>query len=492
MSIEILPVGVTCNLRCEYCYEEAERKVTPTVKYHREKVLAAASKSHGFWQLFGGEPLLIGLTELEELLALGHKDFGMTGLQTNATLITPAHIDLFRKYNTQVGISLDGPDDLNDSRWAGTVEATRKATAKTHRAIDMVIALSNEPGAWWGHGPTLIVTLHSGNCSEDVFPRFKDWIREIDAKGVKFINFHYLEMDHKASKWYLDDTRMKEVMSELAALEKEMVQLDFLNFDEALDLLRGDSRKVTCVYHACDGWSTAAVQGIGNDGSPGNCTREVKDGIPWLPGEGFGTPAPWQIGEPFPSTRAHLRQLSLYVTPQEHGGCKDCRFFVMCTGHCPGTGHVFDEQKEGDWRLRSTHCEVLKDQFAEMEQKLLGVGETPLSLDPDLEKVEQLMYNTWANQGQIYLTEAVEQVRRGGSSIRLERESNGHGDAHGDHTDMSREKTPTQNVPHGDAHGDHTDMGREKTPSQYIPHGDHTNAVTLNIPHGDHTDTSSR
>ena len=510
MSIEILPVGVTCNLRCEYCYEEAERKVTPTVKYHREKVLAAAGKSQGFWQLFGGEPLLIGLKDLEELLAIGHKDFGMTGMQTNGTLITPAHIDLFRKYNTQVGISLDGPDDLNDSRWAGTLEATRKATAKTHRAIDLVLALSNEPGAWWGHGPTLIVTLHSGNCNEDVFPRFKDWVRELDVKGVKFINFHYLEIDYEANKWFVSDERMKEVMSELAALEKEMTQLDFLNFGEALDLLRGDSRKVTCVYHACDGWSTAAVQGIGNDGSPGNCTRAVKDGIPWLPGEGFGTPAPWQIGEPFPSTRAHLRQLSLYVTPQEHGGCKDCRFFVMCTGHCPGTGHVFDEQKEGDWRLRSTHCEVLKDQFAEMEQKLLNIGETPLSLHPDRIKVEQLMYNTWVNEGQIYLTEAVDQVRRGGSTIRLERENNGYVQEHGDHMDISRdrEKTSTPNHhgdSHGDSHGDHTDTailnvhhgdhtntGLVTVSPENIPHGDHTDLAIQNIPHGDHTDVPSR
>jgi hypothetical protein len=107
-----------------------------------------------------------------------------------------------------------------------------------------------------------------------------------------------------------------------------------------------------------------------------------------------------------------------------------------------------------------------------MEQKLLGVGETPLSLHPDREKVEQLMYNTWANQGQIYLTEAVEQVRRGGSSIRLERESNGHGD----HTNVGR-KIPNSPL---------------DAPSENIPHGDHTNAAILNIPHGDHTDISSR
>lgn len=436
MSIEVLPVGVTCNLRCDYCYEEAGRRLTPTAKYQREKVMHAAAQAQGFWQLFGGEPLLISLKDLEELLKLGYDQWGQTGVQTNGTLITPAHIDLFRKYHTQVGISLDGPDDLNDSRWAGTLDATRKATAKTHRAIDMVCALSKEPGAYWGHGPTLIVTLHSGNCSPEVLPRFKQWIRDIDAKGVRFINFHYLEIDADASKWYLSDDLLKQAMNELDALSRELISLKFLNFDEALQLLRGDGSKATCVFHACDGWSTAAVYGIGPDGAPGNCTRAVKDGIDWLPGEGFGYDATWQIGDPFPSTRAHLRQLSLYVTPQEHGGCKDCRFFVACTGHCPGTGEVLQEGYEGDWRLRSTHCEVLKQQFALTEKKLRWAGEIPLSQDPDLKKIEHLMYNTWARGGSMQLQRAVTLVRAG----RTTAPSTGHGDSHGDHTNAMKDR----------------------------------------------------
>jgi uncharacterized protein len=461
MSIEILPVGVTCNLRCEYCYEEAGRKVTPTARYHRKEVLSAAKQSNGFWQLFGGEPLLIRLEELEELLKVGYEDWGQTGLQTNGTLITPAHIDLFRKYKTQVGISLDGPDDLNDSRWAGTLEATRTATQKTLRAIDMVCALSKEPNAWWGHGPTLIITLHAGNCAPAVFPRFKEWIRELDRKGVQFVNFHFLEMDYNAGKWFLPDDQLKQAMRELSALEHELTQMKFLNFNESRDLLRGDASKAMCVFAACDGWSTAAVQGIGNDGSPANCTRAVKDGIDWLPGEGFGYSAPWQIGNYFPSTRAHVRQLSLYVTPQEHGGCKDCRFFITCTGHCPGTGLEFEDGREGDWRLRSTHCEVLKEQFTEMERKLRGVGEEPITLSPLRPKIEQILIEAWSKGRQMHLNAAV--------AIAKGELPTNHGS-----TNM-----------HGDHHGDHMDVGLP-----HSEHGDHSDSAIVNIPHGDHVDAA--
>lgn len=493
MSIEILPVGVTCNLRCEYCYEEAGRKVTPTAKYHRQEVIEAAKQSNGFWQLFGGEPLLIRLEELEELLKVAYDDWGQSGLQTNGTLITPAHIDLFRKYHTQVGISLDGPDDLNDSRWAGTLEATRRATEKTLRAIDMVCDLAKEPGAWWGHGPTLIITVHAGNCAPAVLPRFKEWIRELDRKGVHFINFHYLEMDHNAGKWFLPDDQLKQAMRELSALERELTQLKFLNFNETRELLRGDDRKAMCVFAACDGWSTSAVQGINNEGDPSNCTRAVKDGIDWLPGEGFGYEAPWQIGDPFPSTRAHIRQLSLYVTPQENGGCKDCRFFITCTGHCPGTGLEFEEGREGDWRLRSTHCEVLKEQFADMEKKLRGVGEEPITLSPLRPVVEKLMMDAWSQGKRLYLHNAVA-VAKG--EISIERAHQTVGNYHGDHTNA----LSTHNQEHGDEHGDHVDLNIESREHgdhtdagipQYQEHGDHTDSAIVNIPHGDHTDAVS-
>jgi uncharacterized protein len=138
MSIEVRPVGVTCNLRCDYCYEEKTREESGrSYRYDKEAVLAAIDKLKpgDHWSLFGGEALILNMTDLEELLKLGFDRNGKSGIQTNGSLITEAHIELFRKYKTHIGISLDGPDELNDSRWAGTEEATRAATAKTHNAI---------------------------------------------------------------------------------------------------------------------------------------------------------------------------------------------------------------------------------------------------------------------------------------------------------------------------------------------------------------------
>jgi len=403
--IEILPVGVTCNLRCDYCYEQPERDKQAVHKYDRELVMKGIDTSKGFWQLFGGEPLLLRFEDLDELLTLGHQKWGYTGLQTNGTLITPKHIELFVRCKTQIGLSIDGPGELNDSRWAGTLDATRKATAKSEWAIEELARLAREGATYLG--PFIITTLHSGNVSEAHWPKFEAWLRHLDSIGIRFINLHFLELDHLATKWDLSNDDLTRVMIKLWDLSHEMKTLKFLNFEELVRLLRGDDANSMCLWRACDPWSTSAVQGLSNEGEPSNCTRGTKDGINWLPAEGSGTHHKWDIGE-FDTNRHHERQLALYVTPEADGGCKDCRFWLMCQGYCPGTGKADDAPQ--DWRVKSSHCRSIKAQFAEVEKRLVAVGETPLSISPKRAAVEAHMYNEWTQGRSCTMSEALRVV----------------------------------------------------------------------------------
>ena len=479
MSIEVRPVGVTCNLRCTYCYEQPIRDIDPVLKYDRNKVLAELQNVQHHWSLFGGEALLISLEDLEELLKLAYDRWKQSGIQSNGTLITPAHVALFAKYHTHVGISLDGPDDLNDSRWAGTVEATRNMTARTHAAIDMLLTAANEqnnPKLI----PSLIVTIHAGNASVEKWPRMRDWLIQCDQKGIRSINFHVMELDHEATKgseWYLPHDRLKEVMLELWELSTTFTNMNVTNFKEYTTLLRGGDNTM-CVWHACDPWNTSAVQGLEGDGSPSHCTRTNKDGIDWLPAEGMGLSSPWQIGSFTSAKRYHERQLSLYVTPQEHGGCKDCRFWSVCMGQCPGTAEA-SHGEYGDWRLRSTYCQTWIDMLTEAERRLLDVGVRPLSQHPRLKAIEAALYQSWLHGAEMSLSNAI-RVAEGTMSYESAVLRDCVSNSHGDHTDAVR-----LNIPHGDAHGDHTDVA-----IQIVPHGDSTNGNDQYVPHGDHTDVA--
>jgi len=60
----------------------------------------------GPFTLFGGEPLLIPETDLEDLWAWGFEKFGENSIQTNGILINDRIIELMKKYNVKVGSPL--------------------------------------------------------------------------------------------------------------------------------------------------------------------------------------------------------------------------------------------------------------------------------------------------------------------------------------------------------------------------------------------------
>ena len=145
-------------------------------------------------------------------------------------------------------------------------------------------------------------------------------------------------------------------------------------FSEIESLLKAQDYGVSCVWKACDPYTTSAVRGVEGKGQRSNCGRTNKEGIDFV-----------KAGLP-----SYTRYISLYHTPQEYGGCKDCRFFAMCKGHCPGTSI------EGDWRNRTEHCNVWKTLFELTEEKMIANGQTPLSKHPVLPHVEATLLDAWA------------------------------------------------------------------------------------------------
>jgi uncharacterized protein len=393
MSVELNPSGVACNIGCVYCYENPMRDAkNVNVPWDWEKVRAALDKE-GEFSLHGGEPFLAPMRRIEQALKYGFERHGKTGAQTNGTLITEEHIALFKRYNTNIGISCDGPERCSDARAAGTQEETRAATKKT---TDIIERLLNE-----GISVSIITTLWKGNCDEESFQMLCDWFLRLDKLGLRWVNLHYLEVDSQAaSKLRVDMPLLIDRMKQLMSLGRQFTHLKFDNFRQYRNLLRRSTEGTNCVWHACDVLTTPAVQGINGQGQKTNCNRTNKMGVDWTKADVAGIE----------------RQHALYNTPYKHGGCKGCRFFLMCKGECPGTG------LDGDFRNRTEHCGVIMAIFEHYENVMLDLGETPASLHPDREKWER-----------DYLATNKASPGSHGDSP--------HGDSHGDHTDARVQAT---------------------------------------------------
>jgi uncharacterized protein len=381
--LELRPLGVKCNIQCQYCYQNPQRDAGNFgAEYDIDRMKAAIIAEGGPFALFGGEPLLVPVEDLEELWSWGFARSGGNALQTNGTLISDEHIRMFKAYNVGVGISLDGPGELNDVRWHGSQAKTREATEKSIQAIER-LCRERIP-------PSLIITLHRGNAAPDKLPQLFKWIHGLAAIGVRSIRLHLLESESELvrARYALSTEQNIAVLISFMELQKTLPAIEFDLFADMRRMLLGEDDQASCVWNACDSYTTQAVRGVEGQGQRSNCGRTNKDGID------FGKA----------DTQGYERYLALYQTPFEDGGCSGCRFFLMCKGHCPGTAI------DGDWRNRTEHCEVWKALFARLESDLLAEGREPLSLSPRRAQIERRLAEGWSQGRMTFISSVLREM----------------------------------------------------------------------------------
>ncbi len=134
MTVEVHPAGVACNLQCTFCYQHNMRDAGNVSDgrwdFEAVKKALARQSNKSAPTLFGGEALLLPLPQLEEFFVWTKQTYGHAGMQTNASLFTEAHHEMVNRVGVYVGVSLDGPGELNDARWAGTNEDPQRYSEK--------------------------------------------------------------------------------------------------------------------------------------------------------------------------------------------------------------------------------------------------------------------------------------------------------------------------------------------------------------------------
>lgn len=128
-EVMVKPVGAACNMNCTYCYYLHKQTLLQQVRVprmdahileeHIRQTLETQPQQEVVFHWQGGEPTIAGLDFFKKAIAL-QKRYRRPGqrvgnnLQTNGTLLDNEWAAFLAENGFLVGLSLDGPRDIND------------------------------------------------------------------------------------------------------------------------------------------------------------------------------------------------------------------------------------------------------------------------------------------------------------------------------------------------------------------------------------------
>lgn len=373
MTIHV-SVDTGCNLSCDYCYEEKDRAINGNDVKSNYDIDAIIERLEDWKHKYpneppgfhGGEPLLIRREDMEEVyqwiwdnyesVRTGEK---YTHIQTNGTLIDDEDIEMFKKFNVSVGISCDGPPELNTARSAALNEAATDNLSQI--TYDNIFKLADE-----GVPVGVITVLHKVNAGDDEkLNILLNWMDELNQRGIDGHFNESIPYDDIQTDLTLSTERLKEVYIQTWEWMNEAGHSyrTWNPMRDYQDNLLGNNL-TDCRNNKCDVFNAGAAKIVDGDGETTGCGKTweaVSDGTPFLQGDSNGSEY---------SEKEHRYEM-LKQTPgapetegPDHGGCEGCRYWSVCTGGCPSAG------MEQDYRNRTRFCEAKYYLYKRIEEDM--------------------------------------------------------------------------------------------------------------------------
>jgi uncharacterized protein len=362
-----------CNLGCTYCYENPDREAKDEwvdKEYDVDAIIDRLADMKERYPktvpgMHGGEPLLVKTEDLERIFAWIHDNYdfeklGKNGphIQTNATLIREEHLDLVEEYDVQVGVSVDGPGELNRHRIAhdGNEEATRRQTRKTHQAIAKMASRGITVG--------VITVLHEANAGTDErFERLLEWIDGLNRMGVSGHFNPAIPYEDVQTDISLSEERLAEVYVDTYHWMQEEEHRAWNPMMDYVDNLLGN-KLGNCVNNRCDVFNAGAAKIVKGNGETTGCGKTWASG-----GDGGAFLQGPSTGNEYDSDDTRYEAMKQVPGPYtegmpDMGGCKGCRYWNVCQGGCPGAGRDYD------YRNRTVFCGAVYALYEAIERDL--------------------------------------------------------------------------------------------------------------------------
>jgi uncharacterized protein len=279
----------------------------------------------------GGEPLLLPFNDLRLLLQYSYKKYKSSGIQTSLLHMTDEHLELFKKYKTKVGVSIDGhTPKMNKMRFP--IDMTEKQIGfqidRVFKNIEKLIQ-SNV-------SVSVIAILRKCNSNPAMMI---DYFHYLQFLGIEYAKLNPGTV-YDESKRELLEASNNDIWNVYTAVYRQKLKLTINPIADAAEGMTGHIGNLSCSMKYCDPWSSGADMTLNGNGEFGTCmhTAAAIDGVQAMRG----------------SKPTYERYEALQQIPQKVGGCRGCVFWHMCTGGCPGAGI------NNDWRNKTRFCGGLK------------------------------------------------------------------------------------------------------------------------------------
>jgi uncharacterized protein len=200
----VVKIVQRCNLNCSYCYmyqhaDQSWRQRPPFMSEETFGHLLGRVEEYCDGRpgremnltFHGGEPMLIGPQRFDRLVSMAVeklKDRVSLGMQTNGTLVDDEWIEVLKRHNLRVGVSLDGPPEIHDlsrvdhagrGSYSEVVQGLRKL--QENRVFSSVLTVINP-----------------GQSGLEIY-------RHIRSLGVKNMNFLLPDVTHDSRRLFYPD-----------------------------------------------------------------------------------------------------------------------------------------------------------------------------------------------------------------------------------------------------------------------------------------------
>lgn len=353
LHIMYLIVTTNCNLGCKYCYIENNvcnnfREEYMSVETARLAIDRYVDHLHkvGLKKaeiiLYGGEPLVNWKTVKDIVLYTKQFDVDIeVSIVTNGTLIDEEKIEFIIQNNVKIGISLDGPKEINDVN-----RVYRGNPASVYDRVMKSVQALNAKKAEFG----LSITVSEQFLEHKA--EIIEWLKKFPVNGIFYNLYHFstftenwLEMYEESSDFLIDS------FNELNRYRGLIEGRQFRKFESVME---GKFKFSDCAAVGCN---QITIRPNGNM-SICHCYSKTDKYV-------IGNLYEMTFEEALESAEAKFWK---YRSPIYNEECLKCEGLFLCGGGCPAQGEAMfgsrDEmdkpfcvhtKKSLDWLLRELY-----------------------------------------------------------------------------------------------------------------------------------------